>query len=76
MRKLLIGLAILVIFILPSSIGWHAHVELPCTVGMTVESKSYVEFWVKIRRHGYNTIVLIDEDGEKYFWRNGRRCKF
>lgn len=40
-----------------------------------VESKMYSEHFLKMRLHGYYTIVLC-ENGQEFFWRKGQRCRF
>ena len=76
MKKLLIGCLLVAILFFPASVGWKAPDFPPYTIGKTVESPTYVKFWTKQRRHGWDTISYEKEDGKFYFMRNGVECKF
>jgi len=76
LKKLFVGCLLSISLFQPTLVGWKVPKRPAYTIDKIVETQEYVDFWIKQRRHGWNIISYIKDDGQSYFIRNKKECKF
>ena len=74
MKKLITTLTIIIAVAVPTLLHPLPEIQTPCTIGETVESPLYSQYWEARRYHG--VYIAWEENGKLWFRRDGQVIEY